>query len=149
MPLKTLSNEDAQARLRSLPSSAILARLNGEQAQRLFNRMTPEVAHLAVASLTQLAAINTLAGLSGEAASRIVAYMSPTMASLTLRAITPAVCESCGAATPLITLTSATPEEAGVEAEAEVAAPEEMPRDCAGLFPAERLVSFFFFNLFL
>jgi hypothetical protein len=74
--------------------------------------------------------------------------MSPTMASLTLRAITPAVCESCGAATPLIILTAATPEEAGAEAEAEEAATEEMPRDGAGLFPAESLVSFFFFNYF-
>jgi Mg/Co/Ni transporter MgtE len=75
--------------MRSLPSSAILARLNGEHAQRVFNRMTPELAHFAVASLTQFAAINTMAGLSGEAANRIVEEMSPTMASLTLRAITP------------------------------------------------------------
>jgi len=66
MPPGALSNEAAQARLRSLTPFAArqtLACLNGENAQRLLNRMTPEVAHLALASLTPLAAINTLAGL--------------------------------------------------------------------------------------
>jgi ribosomal protein L12E/L44/L45/RPP1/RPP2 len=70
------------------------------------------------------------------------------MASLTLQATTPAVCCSCGRATPALTITEATPKEPRAEAETEEEEEEAMPRDGAGLFPAESLVSFFFFNYF-
>ena len=114
MPPGALSRQEVEERLRNL--TPIEARLNlaclgGEGAQHVFCSLILEDASFTLKSLTRLGALNAIAGISNEAASRIMAGMSPTMALLTLQATTPAVCCSCGRATPAITLTTATPEE--------------------------------------
>jgi hypothetical protein len=145
-----LSRQEVEERLRNLtPNQARLnlACLSGEGAQHVLSSLTPEDASLTLKSLTRLGALNTLAGISDDAAHMIMANLSPRMASLTL-ATTPAVCCSCGRATPALTITEATPEEPRAEAETDEEEEEAMHRDGAGLYPAESLVSFFF-KLFL